>query len=207
MDWNTSIFRIDYRRIHLKNIYLIVGCSGSGKTTITEQLETKYGLKSIQSYTTRPPRYDGETGHTFISNEEFDKLVDICGYTEFAGNRYCSTVEQVENNDLYVVDPNGVDYFIKSYKGKKTPKIIFIDSDLTTRYDRMVKRAEDKGDEHLIAVDKSLSRIKTDISEFYDYVHCIAHVDYFIENNAGANLDFIVDKIYEYISSCESEVV
>ena len=40
-------------------IFLIVGCSGSGKTTITEQLEQKYGLKSIQSYTTRKPRYEG----------------------------------------------------------------------------------------------------------------------------------------------------
>ena len=67
----------------MNNIFLIVGCSGSGKTTITEQLEMKYGLKSIQSYTTRPPRYDGEIGHTFISTEEFDKLVDICAYTEF----------------------------------------------------------------------------------------------------------------------------
>ena len=53
----------------MNNIFLIVGCSGSGKTTITEQLEMKYGLKSIQSYTTRLPRYDGETGHTIISNE------------------------------------------------------------------------------------------------------------------------------------------
>ena len=50
----------------MKNIYLIVVCSGSGKTAITEKLEELYNLKSIQSYTTRPPRYDGETGHTFI---------------------------------------------------------------------------------------------------------------------------------------------
>ena len=187
----------------MNNIFLIVGCSGSGKTTITEQLEMKYGLKSIQSYTTRPPRYDGETGHTFISNDEFDKLTDMVAYTEFAGNRYCATSEQVENNDLYVIDPNGIDYFMKSYKGKKTPKIIFIDSDLTTRYDRMVKRAEDKGDEHITAVDKSLSRIKTDISEFYDYIHNNAHVDFRVSNNKNDNLIQVVDKIYDYICDCE----
>ena len=186
-----------------KTIFLITGCSGSGKTTITEQLEQKYGLKSIQSYTTRPPRYDGETGHTFISNEEFDKLVDICGYTEFAGNRYCSTAEQVENNDLYVIDPNGIDYFIKSYKGKKTPKIIFIDSDLTTRYDRMVKRAEDEGDAFLTAVDKALNRIKNDVVEFYDYTHNNAHFDFKVRNNKNDNLSQVVDKIYNYICDCE----
>ena len=100
----------------MKNIYLIVGCSGSGKTTITEQLEQKYGLKSIQSYTTRKPRYDGESGHTFVSDEEFDKLTDMVAYTEFAGNRYCAIAEQVENNDLYIIDPKGVDFFMKSYK-------------------------------------------------------------------------------------------
>ena len=187
----------------MNNIFLIVGCSGSGKTAITEKLETKYGLKSIQSYTTRKPRYDGETGHTFISYDEFDKLTNLVGYTEFAGNRYCATAEQVENNDLYVIDPKGIDYFIKSYKGKKTPKIIFIDSDLSSRYDRMVKRAEDKGDAFLTAVDKSLSRIKTDVVEFYDYIHNNAHIDFRVNNNENDNLNQIVDKIYQYICDCE----
>ena len=187
----------------MNNIYLVVGCSGSGKTTITEQLEMKYGLKSIQSYTTRKPRYEGEIGHTFVSDEEFDKLTDICAYTEFAGNRYCATAEQVENNDLYVIDPNGVDYFIKSYKGKKTPKIIFIDSDLNVRYDRMVKRAEDKGDAFLTAVDKALNRIKNDVVEFYDYTHNNAHFDFKVNNNKNDNLSQVVDKIYNYICDCE----
>ena len=113
------------------------------------------------------------------------------------------TAEQVENNDLYVIDPNGVDYFIKSYKGKKTPKIIFIDSDLTTRYDRMVKRAEDKGDVFLTAVDKALNRIKNDVVEFYDYTHNNAHVDFRVNNNKNDNLNQVVDKIYNYICDCE----
>ena len=115
----------------------------------------------------------------------------------------CATAEQVENNDLYVIDPNGVDYFIKSYKGKKTPKIIFIDSDLTTRYDRMVKRAEDKGDVFLTAVDKALNRIKNDVVEFYDYTHNNAHVDFRVSNNKNDNLNQIVDRIYDYICDCE----
>ena len=187
----------------MKNIYLIVGCSGSGKTAITEKLKELYNLKSIQSYTTRQPRYEGETGHTFVSDEEFDKLTDMVAYTEFAGNRYCATAEQVENNDLYVIDPNGVDYFIKSYKGKKTPKIIFIDSNLNVRYERMVKRAEDKGDAFLTAVDKALNRIKNDVVEFYDYTHNNAHVDFVVRNNKNDNLSQVVDKIYNYICDCE----
>ena len=187
-------------------IFLIVGCSGSGKTTITEQLEQKYGLKSIQSYTTRKPRYDGESGHTFVSDEEFDKLTDMVAYTEFAGNRYCATAEQVENNDLYIIDPKGVDFFMKAYKGSKTPKIIFISSNLTTRYERMVGRAETKGKSHQEAIESSLTRIVNDAGEFYDYIQGQAWVDYVCKNNSNDKLEDIVDKIFDYISSCESEV-
>ena len=190
----------------MNNIFLIVGCSGSGKTTITEQLEMKYGLKSIQSYTTRKPRYDGETGHTFISNEEFEKLTDMVAYTEFAGNRYCATAEQVENNDLYIIDPKGIDFFMKSYKGSKTPKVIFISSNLTTRYERMVGRAETKGKSHQEAIESSLARIANDAEEFYDYIQGQAWIDYVCKNNSNDKLEDVVDKIFDHISSCESEV-
>lgn len=187
-------------------IFLIVGCSGSGKTTITEQLEQKYGLKSIQSYTTRPKRYEDESGHTFVSDEEFDKLTDMVAYTEFAGNRYCATAEQVENNDLYIIDPKGVDFFMKAYKGSKTPKIIFISSNLTTRYERMVGRAETKGKSHQEAIESSLTRIVNDAGEFYDYIQGQAWIDYVCKNNSNDKLEDVVDKIFDYISSCESEV-
>ena len=186
-----------------KYIFLIIGCSGSGKTTITEQLEKRYGLKSIQSYTTRPKRYDDETGHTFVTDDEFDKLTDRVGYTEFAGNRYCATAEQVENNDLYIIDPKGVDFFMKAYKGSKTPKIIFINSDLTTRYERMKSRAEENGSTYMEAVKSSLERITNDVVEFYDYIHNNAHVDFKVTNDDDCDINSVVDKVYGYIRSCE----
>ena len=190
-----------------KFIFLIVGCSGSGKTTITEQLEQRYGLKSIQSYTTRPKRYDDETGHTFVTDEEFDKLTDYVAYTEFAGFRYCATAEQVEDNDLYIIDPKGVDFFMKSYKGSKTPKVIFINSDLTTRYERMKSRAEENGSTYMEAVKSSLERITNDVVEFYDYIHSQTQIDYTCKNNADDKLEDVVDRIYNYIHKCESEVM
>ena len=86
----------------MNNIFLIVGCSGSGKTTITEQLEQKYGLKSIQSYTTRPPRYDGETGHIFISNEEKNRF--IFGFANGQPLLYISNVEIVYKKSAILTD-------------------------------------------------------------------------------------------------------
>ena len=190
-----------------KTIFLITGCSGSGKTTITEQLEMKYGLKSIQSYTTRAKRSENETGHIFVSDKEFDNLTNLVGYTVFAGNRYCATAEQVENNDLYIIDPKGVDFFMESYKGSKTPKVIFISSDMTTRYERMKSRAEENGSEYMDAVKSSLERITNDVVDFYDYIHDQTQIDYTFKNNADDKLEDVVDRIYKYICSCESEVM
>ena len=191
----------------MKNIFLIVGASGSGKTTIVEQLEQRYGLTSIQSYTTRAARYVGEKGHTFVSDEEFDKLTDLVAYTEFDSNRYCATAEQVENNDLYVIDPKGVKFFLEKYKDNKTPKVIFIKSNVKTRYERMVSRSKDKGTDFYKCVQMALSRIVNDIGEFYEYNHKLVTPDYTIENNEYTNLDSLVESVYRYICSCESEVV
>ena len=116
------------------------------------------------------------------------------------------TAEQVEDNDLYIIDPKGVDFFMKAYKGSKTPKIIFISSNLTTRYERMVGRAETKGKSHQEAIESSLTRIVNDAEEFYDYIQGQAWVDYACKNNSNDKLEDIVDKIFDYISSCESEV-
>lgn len=194
----------------MKNIYLIVAPSGAGKTTITELLETKYDLKSIQSYTTRSPRFKGETGHTFISDEEFDNLTDIVAYTEFAGNRYCATAEQVEENDLYVIDPKGVEFFKQHYSKEcyndsKQIKIIYIESDMTTRYERMKQRAEDSGSTYLEAVDYSLKRIVNDVEEFYDYINHRVQVDCTVENNNDTTIENVADKIYKFIIETEED--
>lgn len=99
----------------MKNIYLIVGPSGSGKTMVANRLEEKYRLKQVLSYTERPPRFEGEGGHTFVTPEEFDKLKNLCAYTVFDGHRYGVPAEMVEVSDIYVIDPAGVAYMKEHY--------------------------------------------------------------------------------------------
>ena len=113
------------------------------------------------------------------------------------------TSEQVENNDLYIIDPKGIDFFMKSYKGSKTPKVIFISSDMTTRYERMKSRAEENGITFTEAVNASLSRITNDVVEFYDYIHNNACVDFKVTNDDDCDINSVVDKVYGYIRSCE----
>ena len=53
----------------------------------------------------------------------------------------------------------------------------------------------------------ALSRIVNDIGEFYEYNHKLVTPDYTIENNEYTNLDSLVESVYRYICSCESEVM
>ena len=125
-----------------KFIVLLIGKSGSGKTTIANQLGEQYGWTQIQSYTTRAPRYPGETGHVFITDEEFDQLTDMVAYTEFSGSRYCATTQQVEENQIYVIDPDGYFYFMEKYKGDKIVLPVVIVCGEETCFNRMIARGD-----------------------------------------------------------------
>ena len=76
-------------------ILLLVGASGSGKTAAADRLHMLFGWRAVESYTTRPRRNDMETGHRFVSDEEFDELVlnnELVAYTEYNGyNHNCSS--------------------------------------------------------------------------------------------------------------------
>lgn len=126
-----------------KHIFAIIGESGSGKTSIVTELCKKYKMKAIQSFTTRPPRYQNEYGHIFIKDELFDALYPyMIAYTLYNGYRYGVTSEQIEDNDLYIVDWNGVESFYKDYRGDKIMIPIFIYVPQNIRSDRLTERGE-----------------------------------------------------------------
>ena len=123
-----------------KTLFLFVGKSASGKTTVDNMLEAD-GYDQISSYTTRPPRYEGEIGHTFISDEEYDKLKNIMAFTLYNGYRYCTTLEQVQEADIYVVDPAGVQTLIDNYDLlQRKLCIIYFSANVYNRIERMLSR-------------------------------------------------------------------
>ena len=168
-------------------ILLLVGESGVGKTTVANKLQSDYGLKQLYSYTTRPPRYEGETGHVFVSDEEFDKLTDIVGYTEFDGHRYCATADQVDSSDIYVIDPAGVDYFRDKYHGNKKVCVVKISVSHTECYRRMVERGDSDVDAfRRLAHDKiAFDNVRADKYVLnYDLDHCVKFIfDIFEKEN------------------------
>lgn len=125
-----------------KPLYVFVGKSASGKTTAANALEKEHGMVQLQSYTTRPRRYANETGHTFISNAEFDKLVNIVAYTEYNGYRYCATRKQVDAVDVYVLDVPGVETILKQYNTERPIVIFYFDTTVHTRINRMIARGD-----------------------------------------------------------------
>ena len=178
----------------LKNIYLIVGASGSGKTTLVEELERRYGYKAVQSYTTRPPRYDGETGHIFVSKEEFDSLGQMIAYTKYNGFEYGVNQAVVDSHDLYVIDPPGVQYMLEKYSGKKRIVVIGLPCDEIIRKYRMLNRGD--------SAEKVESRLTLD-REVFDFSRFTFPLD--MRAPAEASLDQLVSEVAHFIQKRETE--
>ena len=126
-----------------KPLYLIVAQSGTGKTTLADMLEEKCGLKQVASYSTRKPRYEGEKGHTFISEEEFDALEDVVAFTVYNNHKYCATAKQLDEVDVYVVDIPGVETLLAKYKSDRKIIILYLSADIKTKIKRMKERGDD----------------------------------------------------------------
>lgn len=141
-----------------KPLILLVGKSGSGKTTVAEYLEKHYGMKMLESYTTRAPRYDGERGHEFVSHEFYLKPSHKVAHTYFDGNHYWATQEQCDASDVYVIDPDGVKAFRRNYNSPRPYVVMYLKVNAVTRLLRMMKRGD--------GLKKSISRIIHDRKKF-----------------------------------------
>lgn len=171
-------------------LYLFVGPSGSGKTTMANALEEICLLQQLQSYTTRLPRYKDEIGHIFVTNDEFDELTDIVAYTEYNGNRYCATKDQIDESDIYVVDVPGVQTLLEKYNSNRDIVVLYFNVDEKTRIARMAARQD--------SAEKINERIQNDgLSDWYEDLKQI------VFEACRDNVDLISVPAYK----CEIEVI
>ena len=129
----------------MKYLLLILGESGSGKSTIVKELCKRNGYKELVSYTDRPKRSEDEDTHIFLTKEEADKMCleeKIAAYTVFDGHQYFCTEKQIDESDIYVIDPAGLDNLKKLYAGDKHMYSLYIFATEEERMQRMLDRGQ-----------------------------------------------------------------
>lgn len=89
----------------------ITGPSGAGKDTVALMLSDLDGYKVLCSYTTRPKR-EGEIDgveHHFVEKCDVphDKML---AYTQYGGYEYWTTIDQVTDKAIYVIDEDGLSF-------------------------------------------------------------------------------------------------
>ena len=132
-----------------KTIICIVGRTSSGKDYISKRLSTILDYPLVVSHTTRPKR-DNETNgveHWFDSKEEFDDLMQnntVIAYTKIGEYEYCALLEDIGDNAIYIIDPNGIEYLKQNFKNQINLKIIYMYCDEYIRRARASTRSDFK---------------------------------------------------------------
>ena len=131
-------------------LYIVLGQTLSGKSTLVRDLVTVTGIKQIITYTTRPIREGERDGvdYHFITSEEMDK-------PEFFGRRDFYTVYREEpysyamskddmlpfGDAIIILDPQGV-RAVKDEIGHSNVTTVFIDAPI----DLLIERGKLRGD-------------------------------------------------------------
>ena len=150
----------------MKNIFVIVGSSGSGKTSIGKKA---FGSDNeLVSHTTRairPKEQNGRDYH-FVTLSEMKKLIEndeLVEYSEYNGHLYGISKAEIKNKTdkyetFFITDRNGLDAITKLYPNNTIS--IFIDVPITQLKNRLVKRNE-QNIESRLALYSSEQKLKT----------------------------------------------
>lgn len=90
----------------------IMGRTSCGKDTLVGKLCERTGMTAITSYTTRPRRTNEGDTHIFSTREVYNQMQtdgNVAAYTEIAGNVYWTTIDQLYEHSIYIIDPRGVE--------------------------------------------------------------------------------------------------
>lgn len=129
----------------MHKMLLIIGRSGSGKSTVARTLSKQYGYNIVESYTTRPQRTDEvfESDHIFIGKNSVKKYKDkMVAYTKIGENEYFVTEDMLYESDIYVIDPNGLEFLTsQNLDIEFIPVYLYVSTN--KQMERLLKRGDD----------------------------------------------------------------
>lgn len=180
---------------------VLLGASGSGKSTIENELATYHGYRKIIPYTTRQPRSGEINGkdYYFISNKEFDEMKNLdlfAEWDEYSQGRCYGTLkaDYVDTNNVVILTPNGLRQLLKA-TDKTAILSVLVKANLGTRIKRYIDRI---GTDKFTYDDKNevASRVERDYSMFLGMER---EVDKIVWNEDGSNIDDLVNEILSNI--------
>lgn len=126
----------------------LMGKTASGKDTLANKLCERAGLRQIVSYTTRERRTNEGDTHIFITEEEYQSLENsgqIATFTQIGQYKYCCTVDQLYENDVYIIDPIGIQHLRELNLPNIRLVTVYVNTPDDVRKDRAInKRGDDK---------------------------------------------------------------
>ena len=126
----------------------VLGRTSSGKDTLVNKLCDKMNLTAITSYTTRPRRENEGDTHIFTTKDVYKQMQsegNVAAYTEIAGNYYWTTIDQLYENDVYIIDPNGVQTLCKLNLPNLRLVTVYINTpDKVREYRALNQRGDDR---------------------------------------------------------------
>lgn len=168
----------------------ITGPSGAGKDTVAKMMSKMTDWPIICSYTTRPRRFGEVAGedHYFVKKCDVPRE-KMLAYTQYGGYEYLTTVDQIKDMAIYVIDEAGL-VDLKKHHPEIKVYSIYVYSAAATRLTRGVKLARILRDEERL---KSAADIGFDYRIYNDYcteknnlclevARCVCHMPFVKEH-------------------------
>lgn len=150
-----------------KKIICVVGRTATGKTSLARAVCNKLGIKLVKSYTTRPMRpkefeNHERSDHYFITESDVEIYKnDIAAYTVIDDYIYFTTKQILNESDVYVIDPFGLEELKKRCGDAYQIITIYIRVDHSTGKRRAVQRGE--------SIDQYYKRYNSENEQFAEF--------------------------------------